>query len=158
MSLVLILSGCDWVRSKLGMATSEDIAALKAEQERIEAQRRSQDSLQRAKADSVSRAFADSVAMAKAAGIADMSKTERYHVILGSFRDYNNSQRMTEKLKKDGYNPLTIDFKNGFRLVSVSSHNNLSAAFNNMYSMMDTKYNVDGDFWVYDIRQGLHIK
>jgi hypothetical protein len=158
MAVTILLSGCDWLRKQLGMATSEDIAALKREQERAETEKRAADSLMRAREDSVSRAFQDSLALAQKSGMVDLSNTNRYHVICGSFKDYSNASGMVEKLKKSGYTPLTIDLKNGFRIVSVSSHPNLSKAYDHMYDLMDTKFNLDGDIWIYDVRQQLHIK
>ena len=158
LAVTLLFTGCDWTRKQLGMATSEEIATLKREQERAIAEKRAADSLMRAKEDSVSRAFQDSLALAKASGMVDLLNTNRYHVICGSFREFTNAKGMVEKLEKNGYKPLTIDFKNGFRLVSASSHPNLSAAYDKMYDLMDTKFNLDGDIWIYDIRQQLHIK
>lgn len=159
MAAIMIVTGCDWVRTQLGMATSDDIAELRKEQQRVEAERRTADSLRMVAEDSVNVNLADSVAAAKASnagtqGVApDMSN--RYHVIVGSFKDYSNSERMVANLKKRGYEPSVLDFKNGFKAVSISSYSKMSPAFNVMYKLVDENF-VEDDIWVYDIRQNLH--
>ncbi|MDP3451896.1 MAG: SPOR domain-containing protein [Bacteroidales bacterium] len=159
MAAIMIVTSCDWVRSQLGMATSDQIAELKREQQRVEAERRTADSIERVKQDSLSAIVADSVAAAKQIADGSLSRSanlsNRYHVVVGSFKDYSNSERMVINLKKRGYEPSVIDFKNGFKVVSVSSYSNMSAAFNVMYKLLDENFGAD-DIWVYDVRQALH--
>ena len=45
---IMIVTGCDWVRSQLGMATSQEIEALKIEQQRVEAGLQKADSIEKA--------------------------------------------------------------------------------------------------------------
>src|SRR5690606_7904136 len=89
---IMIVTGCDWVRSQLGMATSEDIEALKNEQQRMEAQMRIADSIERATLDSA-KAAADSAAVLEQQP-KKLVTDKRFHVIMGSFKDYSNSARM----------------------------------------------------------------
>ncbi|MDP3436351.1 MAG: SPOR domain-containing protein [Bacteroidales bacterium] len=156
MTAIMVVTGCDWVRLQLGMATSEDIAALKKDQQQPDTSAMLRDSL--AIADSLSRAQTDSIKALQAKPAGEMKKadmTNRYHVILGSFKDYSNSTRMIESLKGKGFSPSAIDFKNGFRVVSIASYGTLGTAFNEMYRLRDQNFGPD-DIWVYDVRQNMH--
>ncbi|MEA4867205.1 MAG: hypothetical protein VB097_01765 [Rikenellaceae bacterium] len=150
---IMIVTGCDWVRSQLGMATSEDIEALKNEQQRMEAQMRIADSIERATLDSA-KAAADSAAVLEQQP-KKLVTDKRFHVIMGSFKDYSNSARMVQALKEKGYSPVVFSFRNGFEAVSVSAFDKVTHAFNQMYKLLDQGYAPD-DVWVYDIKQNLH--
>ncbi len=152
---ILIVTGCDWVRSQLGMTTSEEMEALRREQIRQQQERRINDSIAQVRADSLQSAVADSLAREAEKGRPLFDSQNRFHVILGSFRVYSNSERMVESLKSKGYKPVAMDFKNGFRVVSVKSFGSINAAFNEMYKLLDADIGPD-DIWVYDTRQNLH--
>ncbi len=150
---IMIVTGCDWVRSQLGMATSEDIEALKNEQLRMEEQMRIADSLEQARADSA-RVAADSAIVAEQQ-VRKLVTDKRFHVIMGSFKDYSNSARMVKKLEQKGYSPVVFSFRNGFEAVSVCSFDKLSVAFNQMYKLLDDGFAPE-DVWIYDVHQNLH--
>ncbi|MDD2583504.1 MAG: hypothetical protein PHE99_00995 [Bacteroidales bacterium] len=151
---IMIVTGCDWVRSQLGMATSQEIEALKIEQQRVEAGLQKADSIEKARLDSI-KLVADSLEMEKAIEKKKLESRERFHVILGSFKNYSNSARMVEKLTKKGYKPQVFNFKNGFEAVSICSFDKVTPAFNEMYNLLDQGFAPD-DIWVYDIKQNLH--
>ncbi|MFA6770255.1 MAG: hypothetical protein WCR71_03690 [Bacteroidales bacterium] len=153
-TVIMIVTGCDWTRSQLGMATSKEIEALKNEQERMEASLYIADSIKNAKLDSI-RLVTDSMAIKEAAQLKRLESTQRFHVILGSFKVHSNSSRMMETLTKKGYKPQLFNFKNGFEAVSVCSFDKATPAFNQMYKLLDDGIAPD-DIWVYDIRQNLH--
>ncbi len=151
---IMIVTGCDWVRSQLGMATSQEIVALKHEQQRIEAQMLIADSIEKARLDST-QLIADSLALGSNPQVKKLISNQKYHVILGSFKEYSNSARMVENLTKKGYKPQVFHFKNGFEAVSACSFDQISLAFNQMYKLLDSGF-VPDDIWVYDIEQKLH--
>ena len=165
MTAIMLVTGCDWVRLQLGMATSEDIAALKKDQQQPDTTAMVKDSS--AIADSLNRVEADTTKTQAEQSVATISQpeasgeikkadmTNRYHVILGSFKDFSNSSRMIEALKGKGFLPSAIDFKNGFRVVSIASYSTLGEAFNEMYKLRDQNFGPD-DIWVYDVRQNMH--
>lgn len=152
---IVLVTGCDWVRTQLGMATSQEIEALKTEQQRVEAGLRTADSIQKARLDST-KLVTDSLELEKAAQIKKLESTQRFHVILGSFKEHSNSARMVENLTKKGYKPQVFSFKNGFEAVSVCSFDKATPAFNKMYELLDNEGIAPDDIWVYDIRQSLH--
>lgn len=151
---IMIVTGCNWVRSQLGMATSEEIEALKNEQTKMEAHMRIADSIEKARLDSTKLTL-DSLEIKDTSQEKKLESSERFHVILGSFKEHSNSARMVEKLISKGYKPQVFNFRNGFEAVSVCSFDKVSQAFNQMYKLLDDDFAPD-DIWVYDIKQGLH--
>jgi hypothetical protein len=151
---VLVVTGCDWLRSQLGMATSQELEELKMESVREAAAQRVRDSLDKVVADSLAM-VADSLEAEQASQVASLDETKRFHVILGSFKVHSNSERMAENLRKKGYEPVVFSFHNGFEAVSVCSYDRVTPAFNAMYRLLDEGFGPD-DIWVYDVRQNLH--
>jgi len=82
---------------------------------------------------------------------------ERFHIIVGSFKDSTNSKKMVDMLTKNGYRPTLIQLKNGYTLVSAASFNNQADASKEMYKIMKMDFAPE-DIWVYDNNQKLHIK
>ncbi len=186
MAAIMIVTGCDWIRMQLGMATSEDIAALKKERQYDDSVRMMNDSVAMlgntadmgAKGGHITisdtSAFNEQrrdtitnkeVAKHQEQSVKQEQKpvttpvqssfTNRYHVIVGSFKDHSNASRMADYLKNKGYNPALMDFRNGFRVVSAASFPNMGPAFTEMYRIADLNI-IKDDIWVYDIRQKLH--
>lgn len=165
MTAIMVVTGCDWIRLQLGMATSEDIAALKKDRQQPDTTLMKRDSstvvdsLNSVQKDSLKIQTEVSDTTAEKLGstleIKKADLTNRYHVILGSFKDFSNSSRMLETLKEKGFSPSAIDFKNGFRVVSIASYGTLGSAFNEMYKLRDQNFGPD-DIWVYDVRQNMH--
>lgn len=144
---VTLFNSCDFFRSLVGKPTSEDLERMRVEAQMK--QEREQDSILRAKA------YADSLAMAAAAQAQERMLTDRFYVILGSFKVPENAERMYAFLEKNNYTPQNISFKNGFDLVSAASTNNLQEALRIADELLAYEYCPD-DVWVYDIRQELH--
>lgn len=153
-AVVMTITGCDWVRLQLGMATSQEIEVLKNEQERMEAGLRIADSVEKARLDST-KLITDSLVINKVPEANKLVSTQRFHVILGSFKEHSNTARMIDNLTKKGYTPQVFNFRNGFEAVSVCSFDKATPAFNEMYKLLDLGFAPD-DIWVYDVRQNLH--
>jgi cell division protein FtsN len=81
--------------------------------------------------------------------------TERYHVIVGSFKVPENAERMAQVLKSKGYTPKVLLLKNGFRCVSVSSHEQPQTAYSSVTKVLTEDFCPD-DVWVYDKNTRLH--
>lgn len=151
------LSGCDWVRTQLGMPTSRELDAKKGAILFV-AEQRLKDSVLKAKNDSIAKALADSsVTTGSVAEIPRADFGNRFYVIVGSFKDSVNSVKMLDFLSKNGYKPSIIEFKNGYKLVSAASFNTQEEAGKEMYKIMETDFSPE-DIWVYDTNQKLHIK
>ncbi len=140
-------TSCDWVRSKLGMPTSNE---LRLKKEQLIA-----DSLERAdalrQAARLEQARKDSLAAIETARLT----LKRYHVVFGSFKVPSNADRMMAKLPQYGFTPQRLDFTNGFTVISAWQTDNLTDAYNRMnklFSLDITPY----DIWIYDINQKLH--
>ncbi len=155
-AILLAVTSCDWLRSKLGMATSDEIEALKREQERVDAQKRHNDSIAKALEDSLAHVAAMELSE-QSTIISSTHGTKRFHVIIGSFKNDSNTQRMLSRLKKAEYTPVLINFKNGFGVVSICSFDNVTDAFNEKNRFLNSeKEFVPEDIWVYDMNQRLH--
>ena len=82
--------------------------------------------------------------------------TNRFHVIVGSFRDPQNAQKMMKKLSDHGFNPAQFHLRSGYVAVSAGSFNNIEEARTSGRRMRETSTLCPNDFWVYDVNRGLH--
>ncbi len=145
--LLSSVSSCDWIRARLGMPTTEELQHKQEQiiQDSLEKVAREQEArLEQLRLDSLAKIEAQKSALA------------RYHVVLGSFIMDNNADRMMQKLPDLGYDPVRIEFKNGYSVISAYQTNSLPDAYNKMYKMFSldiTPY----DVWVYDTNQQLHF-
>ena len=146
LAVVFVMQSCDWVRGGLGMPTSEDLALMKDEI----AARELQAALEQQREAYVQ----DSIAKVEVQ-VEQSAKIEGYHVIIGSFRDHRNAESMEAFVKKQGYNPLQIELKNGFMMVSLGQMETLQDAVGLMTGILN-KEECPYDVWVYSARQKLH--
>ena len=82
--------------------------------------------------------------------------TNRFHVIVGSFRDPQNAQKMMKKLSDQGFKPAQFYLRNGYVAVSAGSFTNIEEARTSGRHMRETSALCPYDFWVYDVNRGLH--
>lgn len=185
MTAIMVVTGCDWIRVQLGMATSEDIANMKKERQYDDSVRLMNDSIaisgnvgeisttegkkmmitdtsafneQKKESNVAATNQPQQNSQPEQTAVSTPAKTRltnRYFVIIGSFKDHSNSAKMEEYLKSKGFTPTIMDFKNGFRVVSTASYNTLGEAFNEMYRLRDMSFGPD-DIWVYDVWQNMH--
>lgn len=147
--LVVTLTGCDWVKKQLGMATSEDIARMKLEMEQMAARE------QRVK-DSLERVRLDSIKLAQQAQDMPYSKLDKqFYVVLGSFKKDFNAVNMVKALEKAGYSPVRIALKNGFDMVAAVGCSTIQEAWEEIKRIEESDL-CPYDVWVYNIEQGLH--
>ena len=148
---LMLVTGCDFFRSLVGMPTSEDLEKMK--QEAVEQARKQRE------LDSVNRVRALEQEKARAAAQENLldESAGRYHVILGSFKVEGNAEKMYALLEKNGYKPRVIKFNNGFEVVSVAAYDNYRDALRAMNDIMEYEFCPE-DVWIYDIRQNLHVK
>ena len=148
---VCLLSGCDWVKRQLGMATSEDIARMKMELELKAAnEKRIKDSIETARLDSLKRVVEE---MEKGMPYAKLDK--QFYVVLGSFKKDFNAENMVNALNKAGYSPVRIALLNGFDMVAAVGCNTLQEACAELKKIEDNDL-CPYDVWIYNIEQGLH--
>ncbi len=146
---VFMLSGCDWVKKQLGMATSEDIARLKMEMEQRELrQKQIQDSIALAKADSLRLEQEKAV-------IPYGTLDKRYYVIMGSFKLISNAEILKAKLEEAGFSPIRIALKNGYDMVALAGFNKYMDAYEEVFKVDESDL-CPYDVWIYDVEQGLH--
>lgn len=144
---LLLLQGCDWVKSRMGMPTSEDIERMRIE---IQQQEMERIALQEAEA----RRIKDSLDLV-AAEAAKKPSVEGFYVVLGSFKDYRNADALEALVKKHGYSPEKIMMKNGFMMVAIGGFGSFSKAYKEMEKIGEQDF-CPYDMWVYGASQGLH--
>jgi len=141
------LNSCDWIRSIFGMHTSEE---LKQKQEQMI--KDSLDRVAREQEAALEQFRLDSLAQIEA----QKAALKRYHVVMGCFIMDGNAVRMMQKLPQYGYEPVRIEFKNGYSAISAYQTNSLTDAYNRMYKMFALDI-TPHDVWVYDTHQNLHF-
>ncbi|MCK9305713.1 MAG: SPOR domain-containing protein [Bacteroidales bacterium] len=160
-ALIFTLSGCDMVRSKLGMPGSAELETARKIRDSIE---KSvvvpADSIKFPLTDSTKSPLTDSTKSTEAekskspAESGDLSKgaSLRYQVIAGSFKDHENAARMGEILKKLGIEPGYIDFQTGSRMVSAGGYATIDEAREAVKAILERE-GAPGDLWIYDSRK-----
>ena len=149
LAMLLILSGCDWVKSQLGMATSEDIARIRLELEQ-------QAIREKQIRDSIEMARLDSIRVAQEQQSLPYAKLDKqFYVVLGSFKKDFNAENMVNALNGAGYSPVRIALKNGFDMVAAVGCNTLQEACGELKKIEDNDL-CPYDVWIYNIAQGLH--
>ena len=145
---VLVLQGCDWVKGKMGMPTSEDIARMKLELQQLE-------ELKAAEAARLQR-VQDSLKVVEMEKEKELNnKIDGFYVVLGSFKDYRNADALEALVGKHGYTPQAIMLKNGFKMVAVGGFATFSQARKEMEKIGEKDF-CPYDMWVYSASQGLH--
>ena len=141
-------TGCDWLRGHLGMATTNEIEATLYEMKKAEEVKRDADSF--SLIESEKREREEEKKRAKESVV-----LERYHVIVGSFKEHSNATRVVKRFEERGYTPHQFDFHNGFKVVSVAAFRYLTPAYTEIFNLLDLDLAED-DAWIYDIQMGLH--
>ena len=127
LAALCLLSGCDFFRTLAGRPTSADIAAKRALIERTEQEEAARrDSIQRVE----QQIIADSIAVMEALsadkklfppadrvrGYATASLPYKYYILVGTFSNADNANRVVAAAEKAGMNPVRIPYG---RLVAI---------------------------------------
>lgn len=136
--LVLSLSGCDLFRKMAGRPTSEDlnrrrIEILELRQASYLAQIDSLKEIERTLSDSIS--VLNSISQmsgtilnsSELGGLFTTKLDSKYYVVVGAFRSRNNAETLLRTVKKNGYSPILISFRNGLNAVGICPSESLSS-------------------------------
>ena len=169
----LTFNSCDWVRVRLGMPTSQELQIRKeqARQDSIyqaeylrhewEQQQRLEDDLFDTTAPAqVETTPASTPAYTPAyTGSAAPMDINRFHVVVGSFRESKNAIGMVKRLAERGYRPTELLFKNGFMVISAGSYAQLPEAITALHRMQSVDASLcPYDAYVYDMVQRRHVE
>lgn len=115
LSVALLATGCDFFRSLAGRPTSRDIAVMKAE-----IQRRQADSLEKAAAaqQAVEPVEAEKPEESAPAPAVNPGK-KRFYVIMGAFSNKENANKCAARLKDLGYETEFFGFTEGRTAVGI---------------------------------------
>lgn len=155
-SLVFIFTGCDWLRSTLGMPTSEELQRYRQSFPVV--------------ADTTSKPVVKDTAvvvndtlthdkpLVNTTVAPAPSAEARFYVIAGSFSDAANADKMALYLKESGYTPIRLTFRNGYNVVASSAHKEVSEAYASLRKLLELDFSPE-DIWIYDSeKQKLHIQ
>jgi len=150
--MILSLSSCDSIRSMVGKPTSSDIEIIRQAVEIIE--KAARDSAAAVKAEQ-ERLSAEAAAVTAVVKKVSPQYDKRYYVIVGSFQQKNNAEKLVRSMEKLGHDAVIFDFKNGYTAVGVCGTNDSYVAQRkkkDLYAVDITPY----DIWVYDTSRNLH--
>lgn len=157
-SLMLALTGCDFMRKLAGRPTSEDIE--KARVEMLLAQeaalKQSLDSLKQEK-----QAVQDSIDAlelfvqqggtvlnpSKLGGLYTTKLQYRYYVIIGAFRTRSYAEALLMKAETAGYKPALISFRNGLLAVGLCPVDECSSAVEMVKKIRQESF-CPSDVWI----------
>jgi len=146
--LLMVVSGCDWVRASLGKPTSADLAALRMAKEAREQAVR--DSIAAAKAEQERIAAEEAAAAAAAAAV-----PKRYYAVAGAFNEDVGAQIFEEKLRENGFRVRTFDFRSGLKVVCVEGSDTLEVVRRDVAALKKLGI-APTDPWIYNTNQKLH--
>lgn len=153
----LLLSSCDMMRSLAGRPTSADIIAKQAliekhEQALLE-EKASIEAARKREADSVAareaifsldivRRRADSVSSLK-----NLSVGSTYSLIMGTFSQKDNAERLGARIAAGGYSYKVITFRNGFCVVAACPSDDPVEFYSSVESLRKEPY-CSRDAWI----------
>ena len=147
-ALLVMVSGCDWIRASLGKPTSADLAAIRQAKEAREQAVR--DSIVAAKAEQERIAAEEAAAAAAAAAV-----PKRYYAVAGAFKEAVGAQIFEEKLRENGFRVRTFDFKSGLKVVCVNGSDSLEVVRRDLAALKKLGI-APTDPWIYNTNQKLH--
>ena len=147
-ALLVMVSGCDWIRASLGKPTSADLAAIRQAKEAREQAVR--DSIAAAKAEQERIAAEEAAAAVAAAAV-----PKRYYAVAGAFKEDAGAQIFEEKLRENGFQVRTFDFKSGLKVVCVNGSDSLEVVRRDLAALKRLGI-APTDPWIYNTNQKLH--
>ena len=114
-AVLVVLQGCDFLRSLAGRPTSAELRALRAD----------------AEADSLRAAASDSLLEALSASTAPEAA---YFVVAGCFRVPANAEVYAERYRSWGYETCIVD-RGGFQVVGLCPTGDISEAYRKLYEL-----------------------
>ena len=151
------VTGCDFFRAVAGRPVSEDIEKKKSEIIAEAASHKARvDSLRK-----VERKLADSLAVldslskkkdtmmnpAHLGGLYATTLTSKYYIIIGSFMDISNAERLSEDITAKGYPASVIRFKNGYNAVGICPDSSIVGAYASLEKIKAEKFCPEG-VWI----------
>lgn len=150
-SLIFTLSGCDWLRSTLGMPTSEDLERFKMTETDISDTLSSPEQRPADSSKVVTEVKTQTYSEASPLG-------SRFYVIAGSFAEEANADKMSRYLQESGYKPIRLKFRNGYNVVASTAHKEIGEAYASLRKLLELDFSPE-DIWIYDAdKQNLHIQ
>jgi len=163
-SLLFLLSGCDFLRQLAGRPTSEDIAAKRVQIAEEERQKEEAAKAEQARLDSIriaEQAVADSLALMEKVQKSSnrfyplshlrRAKAEdvpyRYSIVVGAFSVPKNAKRFAREYEAVGYDAITIPYGNNYTAVAVCGTDHLAQIWESLQKIKQESFCPKG-IWV----------
>ena len=158
LSVMMMVTGCDFMRRLAGRPTSEDIERIRVEKLLAEEAvlQASLDSLREAQ-----KAVQDSIETlelfvqqggtvlnpSKLGGLYTTKLQYRYYVIIGAFRNRANAEGLLQTAEKAGYKPVMISFRNGLLAVGLCPEEEIGGAVSMVKKIRQEAF-CPSDVWI----------
>ena len=180
-ALVLVMcTGCDFIRASLGKPTSADLNKISAEVKAREQYLR--DSVAAVRAAEARLAAGDTSAVVPAPAPADAaavqpvavqpaapqpaavvptapaaadSPLKKYYAVAGAFKNPEGAEDYVKKLEEKGFQVRLFDFRSGLKVVCVGGSDSIEDARADVAALRELKLS-DSDPWIYNTNQKLH--
>ena len=169
----LTFNSCDWFKARLGMPTSQELQIRKEQArqdsiyqaEYLKQEREQQQRLEDDLFDTTAPTLLDTTptpaytSTPAYTGSTTPMNMNRFHVVVGSFRESKNAAGMVRRLTERGYRPAELLFKNGFMVVSAGSYAQLPEAVTALHRIQSADASLcPYDAYVYDMMQRRHVE
>lgn len=152
--LVITLTGCDWLRSNLGLLTSSQMEELKTSYKKEqEAKVASSDTATVLMQDSLSVMQGQAADVNHNVAIETSVRKGSYYLIFGVYQEKTNVQKMSNAISRIGFKPVSIITENGrLEMVAAGPYSTESEA-RKMIEGFPANFEYDlSDVWIYRAR------
>ena len=147
--LLVSTSSCEWIGvTFLGKPTKAELAK-KAQEEQF--RKDSTDNAERAQIAELEKAQQEEVQVQLGQQGNALLKGERFHIILGCFKEPSNATRMLALLAEKGFTQAQKFNLGDFECISAASFRTSDEAYGELFRIMNEDYCPE-DFWLYDTR------
>lgn len=174
---IILLTGCDAIRSALGKPTSKDLAALREQKLKM------QHNLDSLAVEMGAEPLADSIdtdidtlkteASDAATAVAETTAEEApaapeyeaasnelakgFYVVVGSFKNEDNARYLYNSISASGSEVAMVRMKNGFTAVMICHSESSEEAYRKMRDFYGSDKHPE-DIWIYNTNQKMHVE
>lgn len=148
------LQSCEWTKKKLGLLTKHEIAEMEKILEEKERQKKilnsAVDTNANIKAECVEKkdSVSNNSIELKQEKKVEKVLEEKYYIVLGSFRNSHNANKLIDSVEKLGYDVRKISLLRGLETVAVGVYNTNEEALEILAKMKNEPF-YSSDFWIY---------
>jgi cell division protein FtsN len=155
LAAVLLVTGCDFVRTVAGRPTSAQLDEIRKErmaaeearhQARLDSMARAEKAMAEALAareaqllDSLTQAKGTVLNPSKLGGLYTTKLESKYYIVVGAFRTRSYAERKLTQCNQAGYTATIISFRNGLLAVAICPSDNLEETLKTLKKLRGTE-------------------